>query len=54
MPTPGSAEINTTRPLPALRLDTEVLDWFKSLGRGHLSRMNAVLKSYVEAHKQGR
>ncbi len=35
-----------------LRLDTEVLDWFKSLGRGHLTRMNAVLKSYVEAHKQ--
>jgi uncharacterized protein (DUF4415 family) len=34
-----------------LRLDTEVLDWFKSLGRGHLTRMNAVLKSYADAHK---
>jgi uncharacterized protein (DUF4415 family) len=30
-----------------LRLDSDVVDWFKSTGRGHLTRMNAVLKSYV-------
>jgi uncharacterized protein (DUF4415 family) len=28
-----------------------VLDWFKAQGRGHLTRMNAVLRSYMNAHK---
>jgi uncharacterized protein (DUF4415 family) len=34
-----------------LRLDSDVLDWFRQQGRGHLTRMNAVLRSYMEAHK---
>lgn len=34
-----------------LRLDTDVVDWFKAAGRGHLTRMNAVLRAYVEAQK---
>ncbi len=37
-----------------LRVDADVLNWFKAQGRGHLTRMNAVLRSYVEAHKDGR
>ena len=32
-----------------LRLDSDVVRWFKSKGKGHLTRMNAVLKAYVEA-----
>ena len=35
-----------------LRLDTDVVVWFKAKGKGHLTRMNAVLKAYVEAQKQ--
>ena len=35
-----------------LRVDSDVFDWFKKQGDGHLTRMNAVLRSYVEAHKQ--
>jgi uncharacterized protein (DUF4415 family) len=35
-----------------IRLDREVLDWFKSQGRGYQSRINAVLRAYKEA--QGR
>ncbi len=35
-----------------LRLDTDVLDWFKAQGSGHLTRMNAVLRSYVDAKNQ--
>lgn len=35
-----------------LRLDADVLAWFRSQGRGHLTRMNAVLRSYMEAHKR--
>lgn len=34
-----------------LRIDSDVFDWFKKQGDGHLTRMNAVLRSYVEAHK---
>lgn len=36
-----------------LRVDAEVLEFFKAQGKGHLTRMNAVLKSYVEARKTG-
>ena len=35
-----------------IRLDREVLDWFKSKGKGYQSRINAVLRAYKEA--QGR
>lgn len=36
-----------------LRVDAEVLDYFKDEGRGkgHITRMQAVLRSYVEAQK---
>ena len=35
-----------------LRLDSDVVDWFRGAGKGHLTRMNAVLKAYVQAQKQ--
>jgi uncharacterized protein (DUF4415 family) len=35
-----------------LRLDTDIVDWFKGNGKGHLTRMNAVLRSFVDAQKQ--
>jgi hypothetical protein len=31
-----------------------VLEWFKAQGRGYLTRMNAVLRSHMEAHKHDR
>ena len=34
-----------------LRLDSDIVDWFKADGKGHLTRMNAVLRAYVEAQK---
>jgi uncharacterized protein (DUF4415 family) len=34
-----------------LRVDTDVLEWFKQHGKGHLKRMNAVLRAYVETQK---
>jgi uncharacterized protein (DUF4415 family) len=33
----------------SLRLDQDVYAWFKAQGPGHLSRMNAVLRSYYDA-----
>lgn len=35
----------------SLRLDPEVVAWFKSRGRGYQSRMNAVLRSFMNARK---
>ena len=37
-----------------LRVDPDVLEWFKSQGKGHLTKMNAVLRAYYEAHKDKR
>jgi uncharacterized protein (DUF4415 family) len=34
-----------------LRLDSDVVEWFRANGKGHLTRMNAVLRAYVEAQK---
>lgn len=34
-----------------LRIDGDVLEFFKHTGKRYQSRMNAVLRSYVEAHK---
>jgi len=35
----------------SLRLDPDVLAWFKHRGRGYQTKINAVLKAYVEAHE---
>jgi len=37
-----------------LRLDSDIFDWFKAGGKGHLTRMNAVLRAYVDAQRRGR
>jgi uncharacterized protein (DUF4415 family) len=34
-----------------IRYDRDMLEWFKQQGRGYQTRMNAVLRSYYEAHK---
>jgi len=34
-----------------LRRDSDVAARFKVQGKGHLTRMNAVLRAYAEAHK---
>jgi uncharacterized protein (DUF4415 family) len=33
----------------SLRLDAEVLDWFRAQGGGYQTRINAVLRAYMEA-----
>lgn len=34
-----------------IRLDRQVLDWFKAKGPGYQTRINALLRAYMEAHK---
>ena len=36
----------------SLRIDDDVLEWFKSQGRGYQTRMNAVLRAYMEAQQR--
>ena len=36
----------------SLRIDREVVDWFKAHGARYQSRMNAVLKAYMQAHRK--
>ena len=33
-----------------LRLDSDVLAWFKAQGRGYQTRINALLRAYMHAH----
>lgn len=44
------------KPMPrktllSLRIDADVLAWFRARGRGYQSRVNALLRAYMEAHK---
>lgn len=41
---PGKTQI-------ALRVDDDVLTWFKKQGAGYQTRMNAVLRAFRDAHK---
>jgi uncharacterized protein (DUF4415 family) len=33
-----------------LRIDNDVIQWYKSQGRGYQTRINALLRAYMEAH----
>jgi uncharacterized protein (DUF4415 family) len=35
----------------SIRLDKDVIEWFKEHGRGYQTRINAVLRAYIETHR---
>ncbi|MES2663703.1 MAG: BrnA antitoxin family protein [Pseudomonadota bacterium] len=35
-----------------IRLDSDLVEWMKSQGKGYQTRINAILRSYYEAHQQ--
>ena len=43
-PTPRKAQLT-------LRLDSDVLDWFRKQGQGYQTKINALLRAYMDAHK---
>jgi uncharacterized protein (DUF4415 family) len=47
------ARISDPRPKEqiAIRVDTDVLEWFREDGKGYQTRMNAVLRAYMDAQK---
>ena len=40
------------KPMVSLRMDPEVLAFFKAGGKGYQTRINAVLRAYMEAQKK--
>ena len=50
--------VNATIGVPSLKVpvnakfDRDVVDWFKRQGRGYQTRMNAVLRKYMEAQSK--
>jgi uncharacterized protein (DUF4415 family) len=38
--------------LVSLRIDSDILDWLKRQGKGYQTRINAILRAYVRAHRQ--
>ena len=43
-PVPRKAQIT-------LRVDSDVLEWFRKQGQGYQTKINALLKAYMDAHK---
>ena len=35
-----------------LRVDQDVLDWFRNQGAGYQTQINSLLRAYMETHKQ--
>jgi len=35
-----------------LRLDSDLIEWFKEQGQGYQTKMNALLRAYMEEHKR--
>jgi len=36
--------------LVSLRIDSDILEWFKRQGKGYQTRINAILRAYFRAH----
>jgi len=37
-----------------MRLDSDVLEWFKKQGKGYQTRINQLLRKYMETHQSPR
>lgn len=46
----AAEELPSNKQQITLRIDAQVLDFFKQTGKRYQSRINAVLRAYVEAH----
>ena len=44
--------IPQTKSTITIRLDSDILEWFKSQGKGYQTRINAILRMYMEAQNK--
>ena len=49
----GLKPLRTKRQV-TMRIDADVLDWFRARGPGYQTKINALLRAYVDAHRTGR
>jgi uncharacterized protein (DUF4415 family) len=51
----NTAKVVLPRPKETItiRLDADVLEWFRKRGKGYQTRINAILRSYMLAHEDG-
>jgi len=35
-----------------LRMDSDVIEWFKKQGRGYQTKINSLLRAYMEEHRR--
>jgi uncharacterized protein (DUF4415 family) len=50
----GTVEMPQPKAVLNMRVDRNVLDYFKAKGRGYQTKINAVLRNYVEHHSGDR
>jgi uncharacterized protein (DUF4415 family) len=49
----AKAEVVHAQKVPVgLKLDNDVLGWFKSQGKGYQTRINTILRRYYETHRK--
>jgi uncharacterized protein (DUF4415 family) len=47
----GLKQIKPRKVQLTVRVDQDVLDWYRSRGRGYQTQINALLRAYMEAYK---
>ena len=50
----AEAVMPVSKKLLSLRLDTDVVDWFRQQGPGYQTRINAVLRTFVARQSKGK
>ncbi len=48
----GQLRLPRPKTTVTMRLDADVLEWFKSKGKGYQTRINAILRMYMDAQER--
>ena len=49
---PGPNQLVRKKKPITIRIDDDILDWLKTLGKGYQTRINAILRSYMQTHQK--
>jgi hypothetical protein len=52
LPPPAELKKARTKIVTTIRLDADVLEWFRAMGAGYQTRINAVLRAYKAAYEK--
>jgi uncharacterized protein (DUF4415 family) len=47
----GGVVVQPEKEQISIRLDKDMLEWFRARGKGYQREMNALLRAYMEAHQ---